>query len=375
MNEAKKTGYVWHEIYAWHDTSGYSGLFQASDSIQVYQHYEDPEAKRRIRNLWEVSGLLDEMQQIPAVEISEADLLRVHSPEYLAKVQALDGKFGMLDEETRVAKASVKIAKKAAGGAIAAVRAVINGEVKNAYALLRPAGHHATPNRGMGFCIYNNCAIAAEYAHAQLGVKKIAIVDWEVHHGNGTQACFWKNPDVLTISLHQDNLYPQGGGFIEEIGAGAGRGMNINIPLPAGSGDGAYAYAFQQIVLPAVKRFGAELIIVACGLDASIEDPLGRQMLHAESYHDLTQQLMTLSAEICDGHLVMMHEGGYNAITTPFLGLRIAETLSGITTGITDPALAAHQVTAGQALQAHQQASIDKMLAYFQQIESSPLHA
>ena len=368
------TGFVWHEIYMWHDTSGYCGLFEANEYIQPYRHYEEPEAKRRIRNLLEVSGLLEKLKPIHALEPIDTDFLRVHTQQYLEKVNALDGKHGLLDGETKVALASVKIARKSAGGVMAAVKAVMEKEVDNAYVLARPPGHHATPDQGLGFCIFANIAIAAEYARAQFGLKKIAVVDWDVHHGNGTEACFYDNPNVLTISLHQDNLFPQNSGSYQEVGAGEGLGKNINIPLAAGCGDGAYQYAFEKIVIPALKNFKPELIFVACGFDSSIEDPLGRMMLHAESYAKLTKMLKDVAEEYCSKRLIIVHEGGYNPMTTPYLGLSVVETLRDIKTGVVDPALEFHKNTAGQSLQAHQKNSIDEIWDYHSNISGSVLN-
>ena len=363
MAATTRTGFVWHEIYMWHDTSGYAGLFEANEHIQPYRHYEAPEAKRRIRNLLEVSGVLEQLVPIQAVQPTDADLLRVHTGAYLDKVKALDGKHGVLDGETKVALASVKIARLSAGGTMAAVAAVAEGRVQNAYALTRPPGHHATPDAGLGFCIFANAALAARHAQAAYGLNKVAIIDWDVHHGNGTEACFYDDPSVLTISLHQDNLFPQDSGRREDMGEGAGVGSNINIPLPAGSGDGAYCYAFERVVLPALQQFQPDLIIIACGFDSSIEDPLGRMMLHADSYATLTSMLMEAAHTLCDDRLVVIHEGGYNPMTTPYLGLSVVETLSGIRSGITDPALAAHKATAGQDLQALQREMVDAVVA------------
>ena len=367
------TGFVWHEIYMWHDTSGYAGLFESNEYIQPYRHYEAPEAKRRIRNLLEVSGVLESLHSIAALHPTDADLERVHTSEYVHKVKAMDGKHGILDGETKVAVASVKIARLSAGGAMAAVKAVADGVVQNAYALTRPPGHHATPDAGLGFCIFANAAVAARYAQAECGLAKVAIVDWDVHHGNGTEACFYDDPSVLTISLHQDNLFPQNSGKVEDVGSGLGTGSNINIPLPAGSGDGAYRYAFEQVVLPALNQFKPDLIIIACGFDSSIEDPLGRMMLHAESYAVLTQMLMDAAHELCQDRLVVIHEGGYNPMTTPYLGLSVVETLSGLQSGIVDPALAAHQATAGQSLQELQRDMVDAVVAHHATLPESLL--
>lgn len=370
----RKTGFVWHEIYMWHDTSTFAGVAAPGLTVQPLQHYESPEPKRRIRNLLEVSGLLEQMQPLKADEASRADLARVHTKAYLDQLDAQRGQCGHVDPESPFGAASVDIAKKSAGGAIAAVRAVLAGETDNAYALIRPPGHHAEPDAGGGFCMYSNAAVAAAWALAEGGAQRVAVVDWDVHHGNGTEACFWEEERVLAISLHQDNWFPQGRGFKEDVGAGAGVGKNMNLPLPPGCGHGAYVYAFEQIVLPALEAFKPDLIMVACGFDSSIEDPLGRMMLHADSYRTLTHMLLAAADELCGGKIVFTHEGGYNPVTTPFLGLAVMEELSGHRTGVVDPALQSHRNAAGQDLQAAQKAHIDDLRAFFVAQPGCPLY-
>ncbi len=367
-----KTAFVWHELYMWHDTSTYAGLYRPGLTVQPLQHYESPEPKRRIRNLLEVSGLLDHLERVVPQDASGEDLLRVHTAEYLAQTEAARGQGGLADAESPFGAASVDIAKKSAGGAISAVKAVLAGEADNAYALIRPPGHHAEPDAGGGFCIFSNAAVAAAYALEQ-GLERVAIVDWDVHHGNGTESCFWEDGRVLTISLHQDNWFPQGRGAHTDVGDGGGLGKNMNIPLMPGCGHDAYVYAFEQIVLPALEAFEPQLIMVACGFDSSIEDPLGRMLLHADSYRTLTQMMMDAAERLCGGRLVFTHEGGYNPATTPFLGLAVMETLSGQSTGISDPSLPAHLAAAGQNLQSHQQLHIETLRRFFNQQPGCPL--
>lgn len=370
----RKTGFVWHEIYMWHDTGTYAGVAAPGLTVQPLQHYESPEAKRRIRNLAEVSGLLAHLHPLEAQEVTRADLLRVHTERYVDGLEARRGCRGEADAESPFGAASVDIAKKSAGGAVAAVRAVMRGERDNAYALIRPPGHHAEPDAGGGFCLYSNAAVAAAWALAEGGAKRVAVVDWDVHHGNGTESCFWEDGRVLTLSLHQDNWFPQGRGFKEDVGAGEGEGKNMNLPLPPGCGHGAYLYAFEKIVLPALNAFNPDLILVACGFDSSIEDPLGRMMLHADSYCELTRLLMAAADDLCGGRIVFTHEGGYNPVTTPFLGLAVLEELSGCRTGVVDPSLESHRNAAGQALQAAQRQHIDELAAFFRAQPGCPLY-
>jgi acetoin utilization deacetylase AcuC-like enzyme len=262
-----------------------------------------------------------------------------------------------------IGKGSHEVAVLSAGGVIAAVDAVLDGTVDNVYALVRPCGHHALPDAAMGFCLFGNAAIATHHARVVCGMERVAIVDWDVHHGNGTQAGFYADPNVLTISVHQDNCFPPGSGLIEETGEGAGAGFNINVPLPPGSGDGAYEATFQRIVVPALERFAPDLIIVASGLDASAMDPLGRMMLSPKGYGRLTEIMLDAAARLCDGRLVVEHEGGYSAELVPFCGLAIMEQLSGIETEVRDTILQAFPEHMGQQeLQPHQAALIDQVV-------------
>ena len=222
---------------------------------------------------------------------------------------------------------------------MAAADAVVAGRVDTAYALVRPPGHHAEPAGGRGFCLLGNIAITAQHLRAARGVGRIAVVDWDVHHGNGTETAFWRDPEVLAISLHQDGLYPYGRGAVGDVGEGPGRGATINVPLPAGSAAGAYQAALAQVVVPALERFAPEVVLVASGLDASAFDPLGRQQLRSVDYRALTDTLIAATARICGGRLVLCHEGGYSAVYVPFCGVAIVEGLLGIDPVVVDPFL------------------------------------
>jgi acetoin utilization deacetylase AcuC-like enzyme len=230
---------------------------------------------------------------------------------------------------------------------------------------VRPPGHHAEADRGRGFCLLANAALAAHVAMAEHGLERIAVVDWDVHHGNGSQSIFWEDPRVLTISLHQEGNYPQDSGFVDEQGAGAGRGFNLNVPLPPGCGEGAYLHAFDEIVLPALRAHRPQLILVPCGFDAGAHDPLGRMMLHGDAYRALTARLMALADQLCDGRLVLCHEGGYEPNSVPYFGLAVIETLSGIATDIQDPHLEAMRALSGQPLAAHQRQWIANLRARY----------
>jgi acetoin utilization deacetylase AcuC-like enzyme len=268
-----------------------------------------------------------------------------------------------------------EIACLAAGGVMTAVDAVLDGDVDNCYALVRPPGHHAEASRGRGFCIFANVALAVLHARAARGVDRVAVVDWDVHHGNGTQDAFYAHPDVLTISIHGDNHYPQGRGGVEENGTGAGAGACINVPLPHGSGVGAYVAAFERVVLPALRTFAPDLIIVASGLDANALDPLGRQMLHSDGYRRLTTLMLQVASEVADGRLVLAHEGGYSAGYVPFCGLAIVETLAGVRTPVEDPFLEQLAAMGGQDLQPHQDEAIARSEVLLDRVPGVGSHA
>ena len=223
---------------------------------------------------------------------------------------------------------------------------------------MRPPGHHAERQKGLGFCLFGNVPIAVLQARAAHHIGRVAIVDWDVHHGNGTQQAFYADPETLTISLHQDGLFPLGSGTLAERGEGPGEGFNINVPLPAGCGHGAYLRAFERIVLPALRRFRPEMIVVCSGFDASAADPLGRMMIHSETYRAMTTALMQAAADLCQGRLAMSHEGGYSESYVPYCGLAVMEQLAGIRTTIPDPFLALYEAYPGHALQPHQDAAI-----------------
>jgi len=201
---------------------------------------------------------------------------------------------------------------------------VLDGSLDSAYVLCRPPGHHAERERGMGFCLFNNIAIAADHA-IRRGKKRVAIVDWDVHHGNGTQQVFFERDDVLFISVHQDNLYPPASGSMHEIGAGSGEGFNINVPLPPGAGDGAYKRVMEAIIMPRLEDFDPELILISCGFDASFQDPLGCQMVTSLGFQSMTASILGLEKPT-----VFCHEGGYSPEHVPYCGLRVVEEMAGV---------------------------------------------
>ncbi|MFN8459741.1 MAG: class II histone deacetylase [Anaerolineae bacterium] len=363
------TGFVWHERYMWHDTGTSAGVLPAGGYIQPFQHFENPDTKRRLRGLLEVSGLLDHLVEIKPRWATEAEIGHFHTPDYIERIKAMSAAAGGdAGELTPFGSGSYEIALLSTGGCLAALEAILEGKVNNAYALVRPPGHHAEASRGRGFCIFGNVAITVMQAQAVHGLKRVATVDWDVHHGNGTQKAFYKDPTVLTISIHQDQCYPPGSGLLTENGAGAGEGANLNINLPPGAGHAAYVSAFERVVVPALRRFRPEIIIVPSGFDANAMDPLARMLCDSETYRLLTRQLMTAAAEVCGGRLLMCHEGGYSAVYVPYCGLAVLEELSGIRSPVDDPFLPVFAGQGGYDLLPHHIAAIDKAAALIERV-------
>lgn len=239
------------------------------------------------------------------------EIAQVHDPAYIDHVFSLEGKTTSLDTETLITPGSVKAARMAAGLGLTLVEQVIKGAAENGFALVRPPGHHARPGKGMGFCIFNNIAIAAKQA-LSLGIKRILIFDWDVHHGNGTQETFYDDAHVLFIDLHQKNLFPIGSGLLEERGQGKGLGFTVNVPLPESCRDADYLYAFENLVRPLALDYRPELILVSAGFDAHESDPLGGMNLTTEGYGKLAAKVTSLAQELCEGKVVFFLEGGYN---------------------------------------------------------------
>ena len=353
------TGLVAHERYFWHQAGSGAGFGSASPYAQPDQHPESPDSKRRLLALLEVSGLAERLLRITPRPARREELEYFHTPRYIDAVAALsaaDG--GVIGDSASIGPGSFEIAALAAGGCIEAVEAVLAGRVRNAYALVRPPGHHAEADHGQGYCVFGNAVLAVRHAQRAHQLQRIAVVDWDVHHGNGTEQAFLEDPSVLTISIHQDRCYPLDSGGLEVTGRGRAAYTNLNVPLPPGSGHGAYLAAFDQAVLPALERFRPELIVIACGLDASAMDPLGRMLCTSATYRELTRRLLALAAHDCGGRLLATHEGGYSNAYVPFCGLAVIEELAGVRTPAADPYLEELMQQGGQALAAHQQQQV-----------------
>lgn len=333
----KATGFLYEELCMWHDPDG-RGMFDGLGTFfEPSKHYENPETKRRLKNLLEVSGVLSNLQTISSVKATKEDLLRFHSKDYIENLEVTSAKgSGQAGEATTYSQGGYDIACLSAGMAINAVESVLNANVTNAYSLSRPPGHHALKDQGSGFCLLANIPIAIEAAKSKGLLNKVVVVDWDVHHGNGTQDAFYERDDVFTISIHHENNFPLNSGALEERGSGHGLGYNLNIPLPAGCGIGAYETVINEIVVPTINAYQPDLIIVACGFDACALDPLGPMILNSDCYRRMTQSLMDCAENVCDGMLVAVHEGGYSETYAPFCGLAVIETLSQQTSSVND---------------------------------------
>lgn len=287
------TGIVYHPIYLEHDTN------------------DHPERKERLTAILERIKLEDLLVEYIAPEPATINqIATIHGRRYIDQVKAIcEHGGGYLDIDTVLSKASYDAALTAAGGAIAAVDAVLDG-FSNAFALVRPPGHHAMPNRGMGFCIFNNVAIAARHAQAK-GLKKILIVDWDVHHGNGTNAIFYSDPSILYFSTHQFPHYP-GTGRAIDVGSDGAEGTKVNVPLPSGTGDEGYVMVFREILKPIALEFEPDIILVSAGHDVHKDDPLGGMMMTSVGFGAIASIVKEIAVDCCQGKIAATLEGGYN---------------------------------------------------------------
>lgn len=324
---------------------------------------ENPETKRRLVNLLRATDLWSVLKTQSAAPAGRDDMLRVHTARYLDEFESVAASGGgELGLRTPFGPDGFEIASLSAGLAKAALIAVLSGELDNAYALSRPPGHHCLPEWPNGFCLLNNIAIAIEAArHAGLA-QRVAVIDWDVHHGNGTEAIFYGDPDVLTISMHQERNYPRDTGDFDHRGEGAGQGANLNVPLPPGSGHRTYIAAMEKLVQPQVTAFKPDVVIVACGFDASGVDPLARMLAGSDTFQEMTTQVRDLAEALCGGRLVMVHEGGYSELHVPFCGHAVLAEMCGSDIAAPDPLAA--RITAQQpsdAFNAFAMGLIDEM--------------
>ncbi len=295
---------------------------------------DHPENADRLRAIWklmESTNMLDNLLSIEPHPASTEQLERVHTPDHIALIKKAAGMGPvMIDYDTYAQPESYDVACLSAGGVITAVDAVMTGRADNGLAIIRPPGHHATPRRAMGFCLFNNVAIAARHAIATYApVSRVMIVDYDVHHGNGTQDAFYYTSDVLYISTHEYPYYP-GTGALKDRGVGDGRGTTINIPLRAGTGNMGFEQAFTRVIWPAARRFKPDLILISAGFDAHWVDPLAHLQLDLPGYTHLARELIAMAGELCDSRIVFVLEGGYDLHALSNGVLNIAYALQGI---------------------------------------------
>jgi acetoin utilization deacetylase AcuC-like enzyme len=305
-----------------------AALFR-SDRFREHDTGGHPEHAGRLVAVDETLRRLDLIAgrpEIPFAEATDEQLARVHDPRYIEGLRQFAAQGGgYLDADTIVGPNSFAVAALAAGAGIAAVDASLDGRTRRGFVLARPPGHHATPTRGMGFCLLNTVAVAAAHAQAR-GVERVLIVDWDVHHGNGTQDAFYETDSVLFCSLHQWPLYP-GTGSAAERGADRGAGYTVNVPLPAGEGDRTYARVFDDIVLPAANAYRPQLVLISAGFDAHARDPLGGMRLTEEGFADLTRRVVQVADAHAEGRVIAILEGGYDPRA---LGDSVAATLAAL---------------------------------------------
>ncbi|HEY1686084.1 MAG TPA: histone deacetylase [Tepidisphaeraceae bacterium] len=277
-------------------------------------HPERPERILAIEQAITDAGLMQKMMLINPKPADEGTLQTIHSSQYIQSVrQICEAGGGMLDADTPVARESFGIAQLSTGALLSVCDAVMSGQIRRGFSAARPPGHHALPDSAMGFCLFANIAIAAKYLQNQYNLERIAIVDFDVHHGNGTQACFESDPSVLFISVHQDprTLWP-GSGFGEETGTGAGQGFTLNIPLMPGADDAVYLRTINEQVIPRVEEFQPQILLLSAGFDAHQDDPLAQMCVTTEGFGEITRQLCDLANRCCGGKVISALEGGYN---------------------------------------------------------------
>ena len=305
------TAVFYDPIYMEHDTG--------------HGHPERPERLQAAMRMMESVGLDEKVRILSPRDASVEEIALVHPQSYIEKVRRMaESGGGWLDGDTHVGARSYDAALKSAGALLEGLERMQSGEIANAFCLVRPPGHHATADRGMGFCLFNNNAVAARFALREFGLSRVLIVDWDAHHGNGVQDIFYQDDKVLYASLHQ---YPHdpGTGGPGECGHGDGEGYTVNIPLPPRSGEEVYLAAFDQVILPIARAYEPELLLISAGYDGHFGDPLCSMLLRGSSYAEMTRRLKELAAETCGGRMLAALEGGYNLTG---IAISIADTIA-----------------------------------------------
>ncbi len=334
-----QTAFYWDELCMWHGGGYFSGVVPTGNFVQPTARSSLPETqetKRRLKSLIEVSGLIKDLAVRGAAPVCEQDLRQVHPVSYLREFERLSDAGGgdlgpRLNDHSPFGPGGYAMARQSAGLAVRCVEDVARGAFANGYALCRPPGHHCLPDGPNGFCLLANGALAVEAARAKGLMARVAVVDWDVHHGNGTEAIYWDDRDVLTISIHQDRNYPHDtGGF---VAADFDARSNLNIPLSPGSGHETFLRAMDHLILPALTKFQPDFVLVSCGFDAGALDILSRTQCTTQTFRRMTERLMAF----CQGRLAMIHEGGYSEVHVPFCGHGVLEVMSGSQVHVDDP--------------------------------------
>ncbi|NNJ68678.1 MAG: class II histone deacetylase [Boseongicola sp.] len=335
------TAFFYDEQSFWHSGGNYSFMAPVGGHVQPAATGglpENPETKRRLVNLMNVTRLMDDLTVVRGEPASQIDLIRVHTGDFLTTFKKTsDNGGGETGLRAPYGPGGYELAALSAGQAKAALFSVLEGEFTNAYALTRPPGHHCLRDWQNGFCLLANIAIAVEAAIAEGKAGRVAVLDWDVHHGNGTEAIFYDRDDVLTISMHQERNYPLDKGDFNDRGEGAGEGTNLNIPLPPGAGHNTWLEALDRLALPAIEAFKPNVIVIACGFDAAAFDPLGRMLCSVDTFRQMSRRVVDLANQICAGRLVMAHEGGYSEMYVPFCGHATLQEMSGSNIDAPDP--------------------------------------
>lgn len=296
---APRTGLLYDDVYLRHDTGP--------------GHPERPQRLTAIMERLEKAGLLDKLVRLKPRKASLDWITTVHRPGYVENVKrSCEAEIGWVDSPDAPASAeSYEVALMAAGGVLVAADAVMAGDLGNAFCAVRPPGHHAVPNQAMGFCLFNNVAVAARYLQKKHEISKVLIVDWDVHHGNGTQAIFYDDPTVFYFSVHRYPFYPGTGSEFEK-GSGDGEGFTLNVPLPGGSDDEDYERVFDEIFKPAAEKFAPDFVIVSAGFDAHRLDPLGGMDVTGQQFAEMSRVVKRIADTSCQGRLLSVLEGGYS---------------------------------------------------------------
>lgn len=298
--------------------------------LEGIPHLETPKRVKAMDSVLKDSSLQGRWKQVEAREASAEELAWVHEPAYIARVASSAGKpLTSFDLDTQATGESYDVARLCVGGVFSLADAIWQGKGKRGFACVRPPGHHAEPDKAMGFCLFNNIALGAEYLRRAYGVRKILIVDIDLHHGNGTQTAFYPSDEVLFISMHQFPCYPGTGNF-GEVGTGKGEGYTVNIPLSKGQGDEDYGKLIYFMVNPLAQAFQPQIMLVSCGYDLYLHDRLGAMRVTPDGYGLITFLLLSIAEKVCDGRIAFVMEGGYSLRGIRECGLRVLQGLCGV---------------------------------------------